>query len=170
MKLTDRYHNINVIFSISLACIAWFSVTLKLYLRAGSISNFFSYFTILSNLLIAVSLTFSCFSPKSKVGTFCSQLSVQTPIALYIFIVCLVYNFVLRGLAVFTGWQLFADNMLHIVVPILYILFWLFFRTKGILKWRDGIYWILFPLFLSDLFFNQRFYCQLVSLSISKCF
>ncbi len=132
--------------AISLAVITWFTIFLQLYLTTESISNFFSYFTILCNLLIAVSLTIASISPKSKAGIFFSSLSVQTAIALYIFIVSLVYNLVLRGIWVFSGWQLFVDNMLHVVNPILYILFWLFFRTKGTLKWQDGLYWIVFPL------------------------
>jgi len=35
--------------------------------------------------------------------------------------------------------------MVHVVNPILYILYCLFFRTEGNLKWRDGIKWIIFP-------------------------
>lgn len=139
--------NIKNTCAIALACVAWFSIILQLYLTDETISNFFSYFTILCNLLIALSLTLSVLSPKSKPGIFFSNLSVQSAIALYIFIVSLVYNLVLRGLLVLTGWQFFLDNMLHVVVPILYILFWLFYRTKGILKWQDGMYWIFFPLF-----------------------
>lgn len=137
--------NIKIIYSIALAFIAWYSIALQLYLITGSISNFFSYFTILSNLLIAVSLTVSSFTQNSKAGNFFSLLSIQTAIALYIFIVSLVYNIILRSIAVFTGWQLFVNNMLHVVIPILYIIFWMFFRTKGNLRWKDAGYWILFP-------------------------
>lgn len=132
--------------AVAVALIAWFCVGLQLYLTEESLANFFSYFTILCNLLIAVSLTASSLFPHTSLGVFFSKLSVQSAIALYIFIVSLVYNLVLRGIWVFSGWQLFVDNMLHVVVPILYFLFWLFFRTKGTLKWQDGVYWILFPL------------------------
>ena len=132
--------------AIALAAIAWFSIVLQLYLTTGSLSNFLSYFTVLCNLLIAVSLTFASLAPNTRAGVFFSLLSVQSAIALYIFIVCLVYNTVLRGILTLTGWHYFVDNMLHVVVPILYILYWLFFRTTGTLKWQDGLYWVFFPI------------------------
>lgn len=131
-------------FGIFVLSLAWFAILFQLYLTEST-ANFFSYFTILCNLLIAVSLTASLFFPKSTVGVFFSKLSVQTPIALYIFIVSVVYNLVLRGILILSGWNLVLDNMLHVIIPILYIIFWIFFRTKGSLKWQDGIYWIVFP-------------------------
>lgn len=135
------------VYATALALIAWFCIGFQLYLTDESVANFFSYFTILCNLLIALSLSCSTFWPQSAAGQFFSRLSVQSAIALYIFIVSLVYNLVLRGIWVLTGWQLFLDNMLHVVIPVLYILYWLFFRSKGNLHWRDGVYWVLFPFF-----------------------
>lgn len=107
--------------------------------------NYFSYFTTLCNFLIAVSLTFSILIPKSRLGTFFSNLSVQSAIALYIFIVSLVYNTVLRGIVLLTGWQYTLDNMVHVIIPILYIIYWLLFRYREILKWSAVFYWIIFP-------------------------
>jgi hypothetical protein len=132
--------------TIVLACMTWFSIALQYFLSTGSTINFFSFFTIQCNLLIAISLTVTLFIPLSKPGTFFSKLSVQSAIALYIFIVALVYNIVLRGLFVLTGWHWFVDNMLHVVIPVLYIAFWLVYRSSGKLKWTDGIYWIAYPL------------------------
>ena len=138
--------NLNFIFASTLAVITWFCVILQFYISPDSFINVISYFTILCNSLIAVNLTFSTFFPKTKLGIFFSQLSVKTAIALYIFIVFVVYNTVLRGIWKPTGWQLFLDNMLHVAIPILYILYWLFFVVKGKLNWRNGLYWLLFPL------------------------
>jgi len=146
MQAVANKLTIKNIFACVIACLAWFSIILQLYLTTGTIGNFFSYFTVLCNLLIAVSLTVALLTPTSKSGIFFLRLSVQPAIALYIFIVSLVYNLVLRGIVVLEGWQLFVDTMLHVVVPLLYLLFWIFFRTSGILKWRDIINWIYFPL------------------------
>ena len=132
--------------AIVFACIAWFSIALQYYLTTGTAINFFSYFTIQCNLLVALSLTFTSLSPNSKIGIFFSSLSVQSAIALYIFIVALVYNLILRSLFAWTGWQWFVDNKLHVIVPLLYILYWFYFRTKGSLKWQDGVYWVIYPL------------------------
>lgn len=132
--------------AIILALITWFAIIFQLYLTTGSVINFISYFTILCNLLVAVDLSISILAPSSKIGLFFSSLSVQTAITLYIFIVGLVYNLVLRGIVPLSGWLLVVDTLLHVVVPILYILYWLLFRPQGILHWRSGFYWALFPL------------------------
>ncbi len=132
---------------IALLLITWFAILLQLSLLKESIFNFISYFTILCNSLIAVSLTVHTIAPKSKMGSFFSSPTVQTGIALNIFIVGLVYNTVLRGIWEPKGWQLVADNLLHVVVPFLYVLYWIVFVPKGTLKWKDGISWTYFPLF-----------------------
>lgn len=132
--------------TLLLAALAWFAVILQLIITTGSFANFLSYFTIECNLLVAVSLTVTGLFPRSKPGIFFSKLSVQSAIALYIFIVGLVYNLVLRGIWEPKGWQLLADNLLHVAVPVLYVLYWVFFRSPGKLYWRDGFYWMIFPL------------------------
>lgn len=132
-------------FAVGVSTIAWVAVFIQLILRQGSIVNFLSYFTVLCNLLIAVSLTCSVFWPAFAIGKFFSRISVQSAIALYILIVGLVYNIVLRGIWVVTGLQWVVDNLLHVVVPVLYVLYWVVVTPKGSLKWKDGLYWTIFP-------------------------
>jgi len=76
------------------------------------------FFTIQCNLLIAISLTCTALAPHAAPGIFFSKLSVQTAIALYIFIVELVYNLVLRRLHDWQGLQWVVDNLLHVIVPV----------------------------------------------------
>ena len=133
------------IFAISLAVITWISVGLQLELMTGTVANFFSYFTIQCNLLIAISLTCAVLMPRSAPGKFFSQLSVQTAIALYIFIVALVYNVVLRRLHHWEGLQWWVDNMLHVVIPVLYLVYWFLFRSPGVIARKDSVKWIIFP-------------------------
>jgi hypothetical protein len=133
------------LFALAVSLIAWFCILFQLYLTKETTSNFFSYFTILCNLLIALCTFCISVIPTSRAGAFFSILSVQTSIALYIFIVALVYNLVLRGIWQLTGWDLILDNMLHVVNPILYILYWVFCRQKGQLKWSNALSWIVFP-------------------------
>ena len=139
-----------------IAVIAWFALVLQLYImleRAPSIGfsamntviNFLSFFTILSNLLVAISCTAPLLIPSSASGAFFSKIQVQSAIAVYIFIVGLVYNLVLRNLWAPTGWQLVADNMLHVVVPAIYLLYWIIFTPKKILHWKNILPWLLFP-------------------------
>ncbi|MBP6589424.1 MAG: Pr6Pr family membrane protein [Chitinophagaceae bacterium] len=143
---------------IILAAISWFALILqfRIMINSGAVTglsrpmlaaNFFSYFTILSNLLVAVSISFQLNFPKSKQGQFFSSSSVSTAIAVYIFIVGLVYNLVLRGIWSPTGWQLVADNLLHVAVPLLYILYWYFFSSPEKLPWKSLLSWLVFPAF-----------------------
>jgi len=135
-----------ILFATVLALLTWFCVILQFYISTDKFINIISYFTILCNSLIAINLSLSAFFPKTKLGIFFSSLSVKTAVALYILIVFVVYNTVLRGIWKPAGWQLFLDNMLHVLIPILYILYWLFFVTKGKLNWKNVFYWLLFPL------------------------
>lgn len=139
-----------------IAMMAWFALALQLYilLRNGpasgirpiaSLINFLSYFTILCNLLVAISLSVIWLSPQSSAGKFFSRVKSQTAIAVYIFIVGLVYNLVLRNIWSPTGWQLLADNLLHVLVPVAYLLYWFTFTQRKILEWPDILPWLIFP-------------------------
>jgi hypothetical protein len=134
------------VFAVSLAALTWFAIALQLYLTKGSVFNFISYFTILSNILVAISLTFSSLFPETTLGRYFADIKVKSAIALYIFIVGLVYNLVLRGIWDPTGWQLIVDNLLHVAVPIFYVVYWFVFTPRGKLNWIDGIAWAYFPL------------------------
>ncbi|RZK28518.1 MAG: hypothetical protein EOO61_21960 [Hymenobacter sp.] len=136
-----------LLFGGLIATLAWFALVVQYLLHTGPVINLFSYFTILSNLLVAVGLTALLLLPAySKPRLLFARASVQTAIAVYIFVVGLVYNGVLRGIWAPTGWQLVVDNLLHVVVPVLYLLYWFFSVPKGAVQWRDGWYWLLFPL------------------------
>lgn len=126
--------------------ITWFALVLQLILLKESIYNFFSYFTILSNLLIAISLTSEIFFPTAKIAKFLSSPTTKSAIALYILIVGLVYNLVLRGIWEPKGWQLVADNLLHVVIPLIYFIYWILFNQKNTLNWKNSIAWSYFPL------------------------
>lgn len=144
-QLKTKQATIKNIYAAIIAVLAWISIGLQYYITDLSSVNFFSYYTTLCNLLIATGLTFSVGLPNRPIGRFFSDLSVQSAIATYIFIVSLVYNLILRGLWILTGLERILDNMVHVVVPILYIIYWILFRSKGTLKWLDGIYWAVFP-------------------------
>ena len=133
-------------YEVAVMLISWFALLLQFVILKDTIPNFFSYFTILSNLLVAISLTVVIFASKTKIGDIFSLPTTSSAIALYILIVGLVYNLVLRGIWDPKGWQLVADNLLHVAVPVLYFIYWLIFILKGTLNWKDGIAWTYFPL------------------------
>jgi hypothetical protein len=109
---------------------------------AEAIGHFFRFFTILSNILVAVLISLHL---QGKSRHWLLQPGNQTAVALYIFIVGLVYNLVLRQLWSPQGWQWVADTLLHVSTPLLYLLYWWFFVNDKPRQWSLAIRWLLFP-------------------------
>ena len=141
----------------TLAILCWFALMLQLYLvishkvppgmhLLGRIIRYFSFFTILSNLLVGISLTFLLVDAEGPLGRFFSRPLIQTAIALYIILVGLVYSALLREVWDPKGLQKVADTLLHDVIPVLYVLYWLIFTPKGLMQWKDALRWLIFPL------------------------
>ena len=140
-----------------MAVIAWFALGLQFYLMVirsdaqGAallrlIANYFSFFTILTNLLIAVGLTWPLVAPDSGGGTFFSQPAVTSATAVYIAIVGVTYSLLLRHLWNPQGGQKVADILLHDAMPLMYVAYWLIFVPKGSLRWNDIPRWLIYPL------------------------
>lgn len=141
---------------IFIAIAAWLALGLQLYIlvkntdtngltKIQAIARFFSYFTILTNLLVAVCLSFIIVKPGTFPGRFFSKPSTLAAITLYIFIVGLVYNTILRYIWEPSGLQKWADEALHVAVPLLFVIYWLLFVPKGSLKWIYSLQWLIYP-------------------------
>ena len=107
--------------------------------------NFFSYFTILTNILAALALTLPWLAPQSAPGEFFSRPTVRTAITTYIIIVMTIVYFVLRHLTNLQGWDFVADVLLHYFMPVLFVIDWLFLVPKQTLKMKDSLGWLAFP-------------------------
>jgi hypothetical protein len=136
-----------------IAGLGWFGLGVQLYfniqdafvknLVAGHLINYFSFFTIETNLLIALVLTISCARPQAE--QFLTTPSVTSALVVYIVIVGVVYAVLLRHLWHPHGLQLLADIALHDAIPLLYPFYWLAFLRKGSLRWSDPAWWLVFP-------------------------
>jgi hypothetical protein len=146
----------NRVFALSLAVIAWLSVLLQCYLSlrlstqkgmsiGGGLGIFFSYFTVLTNVLICVSLTLSLMSPSSALGQWFSRPSVVAGIATSIAFVGLSYHFLLSKTWNPQGVHLLADVMLHYVIPALYVIYWWLDYSKAALRWIYPLFWSIYP-------------------------
>lgn len=111
-----------------------------------TIGNFFSYFTVLTNLLAAFSLSAAQLNPRSTLGAFFSRATVQTAIAGNMLVVACVYNVVLAKLWNPQGSAWVADFLLHSILPLLYLGFWTLFVPKGVLWLSAPLAWLLYPL------------------------
>jgi len=108
--------------------------------------QFFSYFTILSNVLVLLCCFFTVFLAKSRLGIFFTNAQTITAVTLYILIVALIYNSLLRFLLNTKGMLSLVDELLHVVTPLSFFLFWWLFCNKKVLRWHQIFYWLIFPL------------------------
>ena len=145
------------IYRTLLALVGWAALVLQFILArsdgnaAGvpmwlNITNFFSYFTVLTNLLVAFSLTAAQINPRSATGAFFSRSTVQTAIAGYMLVVGCIYNLILAKLWNPQGAHWVADFSLHTLLPLLYLLYWILFVPKGALWLSAPFAWLLYPL------------------------
>jgi len=105
--------------------------------------NFFSYFTIQTNIMVAIALAVPAFAPHSKAGQWLVRPDIRTAITLYIAVVGLVYHFLLAATWAPQGWSLLANNLLHYVMPAAFVLDWLMFSPKGRLRASDPFRWLV---------------------------
>jgi len=133
-----------------IAAAAWYALALQLSILlrtstnwAGTLFNFFGYFTILTNTLVALVLTAPTV-PLTGTARFATP-NVRTAAAVYIAIVGIVYVIVLQELWNPQGAQALADLILHKLVPILYVGYWLVFEPHGRVRWRAALMWLIYP-------------------------
>ena len=132
-----------------LCIIEWFSLILQLDLQIKNsdvsvselLIRYFSYFTILSNILVALCVSCLLFNSKNII----TKQTSQTAIAVYIFVVGLIYNVILRSIWKPQGLQKLVNELLHVVNPILYFLYWIVFANTIKLKTKNIIYWLIYP-------------------------
>jgi len=87
------------------------------------------FFTILTNLLVAVTMTWVAIGGRPSVN-------FLGGVTLAIILVGVVYVTLLQGLRVLTGGHLIADILLHKVSPTLMALWWLLFAPRAKLRPR----------------------------------
>lgn len=100
----------------------------------GSLGAFFSYYTILTNIILVL-IYLSEVLPSPGLALFRSPV-VRGMMAANIALVALYVFFVLRFLASLTGLFQLADNILHYLCPALYLLWWLI-GPHGQLRWSN---------------------------------
>jgi len=150
--MLNRYR----LFAAIAALLGWFTLALQLLLSIQlSIANgqgalagvwtYIGYFTILTNVLVALALTADARGPRGTLSRFFTRPDVHTAISMSIVIVAAIYNLMLRQLWQPQGWQIVTDNILHVVMPVLFLLYWWLAVPKATLRWPQVIVWQLYP-------------------------
>lgn len=143
------------IFAFVGAAMSWFAVIVQFYLLMKNnpasttfekVLRFFGYFTVDTNILVALSFTFIALNSNSRLGRFFTKASSVTAITAYIIIVGITYNVFLRSTWNPQGLQKLVDELLHSVIPVVYVIFWLAFVPAEKLKWKNAFPWLIYPI------------------------
>lgn len=127
------------------------ALTLRLSYSSGNSTLralwiYLAYFTILTNLLAALALTGPALRPRSRVGRFLVRPRTITAVAVYMLLVGIAYNLLLRNAWQPHGWQLIADLLLHSINPLLFLTYWCLFGRDGELSYSAIVRWSAYPL------------------------
>ena len=127
------------------------NITVHHYLADGlsftaAFIRYLGFFTILTNSTVALLFTASALQARKGMAAWLQKTSVKSAFVVYIIVVGVVYNTMLRHLWHPEGLAKVADTILHQVIPLLYVTYWLSFVEKGRLSSRAPWRWLAFPL------------------------
>lgn len=136
---------------------AWFALGLQLTLSLrlvaeqggtplGGLVIYLGYFTVLTNLLVALSLSLALLRPASRIGRWCRRPQVASAVAVSIALVGLAYHLLLRQVWDPQGLQKLADIALHYAVPLLTVLHWWLAVPPTRMAWHAPLAWASWPL------------------------
>lgn len=151
--MNNKSDKVKLTLTAIISVLGWFAVFLQLYLiienRVVSVPEtiirFFSFFTILTNILVAVCFSVLWIKPKNKLELFFLSSKTLTAITLYILIVGIVYNLILRFLWSPTGLQKIDDEILHLIIPILVLIYWAKGVQKKNIEYKNILPWLIYP-------------------------
>lgn len=142
------------IYAGTAALVGWLALALELWIFVTSESdlttvdrlvNYFSYFTILSNILAAVVLTVAATGTRSRLAGFFGRPTVQTGVAAYMTMTAIGYVLLMQTGNPPEGWALVADALLHYVTPLFTLGYWFLFVPRGTLRLGDIVGFLGFP-------------------------
>ncbi|ALU88696.1 hypothetical protein Hrubri_1487 [Herbaspirillum rubrisubalbicans M1] len=140
-----------------IAVISWFAfvaqtdITIsRLLARGGGVLDgldrltmYLTNLTILMSALCFTSLALSLTTPMSR---FFRQPSVISAVVAYLAFVGIAYNLLLRHLWTPTGFRALVNESLHTVVPLLGIVYWIFFVPVFQASLKKSLLWLIYPL------------------------
>lgn len=141
----------------ALAIIAWAGVLLQFWLSINlALANgktvgdgvvvFLGYFTVLSNLFVALTATLPLLVGSSRLGRWFGKPTVLGCATTSIVLVGIAYHLLLRNVWAPQGLQLLADVVLHYVVPISALAYWVAYPPRVDLRFLAPLAWCVYPI------------------------
>ncbi|RPD42146.1 Pr6Pr family membrane protein [Chitinophaga barathri] len=136
------------------ALLGWFAIAGQLYLSVTTrtiplgelLLRFIGYFTITTNTLAALTFTAFWLPRDTRLGRLFRKAESVFAITVFIIVVGVIYNLILRFLWEPKGLQLVVDELLHTIQPLVFVLFWILFIPKRGLKIKAFNPWMIYPL------------------------
>ncbi|WP_421791932.1 Pr6Pr family membrane protein [Hyphobacterium sp.] len=137
-----------VIAGIALAAVlvqyAVFAVETELDFVTATV-RYFSFFTIWTNLLVAMGLGANAFFPNTAMGKFFGQDHIRTAVTAFIVVVGIVYHLLLAADHDPVGISAVLNHFLHTIVPAIVFLEWLFNSGTRDTRFVQVISWQVYP-------------------------
>lgn len=131
----------------------WFAVITQLVLMVQNrqadvletIIRFFSFFTILTNILVALYFSVRVFNSQNRLLLFLNKIGSITAITVFILLVGIVYQIVLRSIWKPEGLQKFVDELLHTIIPLFVLIYWFIFSKREDSNFSILKKWLIYP-------------------------
>ncbi|WP_425638237.1 Pr6Pr family membrane protein [Algoriphagus yeomjeoni] len=135
------------------ALLGWFAVITQFILMLENrvtpipeaVIRFFSFFTILTNTLVALYFTRVTLA-KNLEDSKINNAGILTAITVYIFMVGIVYQVALRHIWQPEGLQMLVDEILHSIIPVLVIVFWARYEKTRSVYYSQIFKWAIYPI------------------------
>jgi len=142
-------------FVVVAAFTAWLALAVQLLLilqgrladqasLMGGVLHFFGYFTILTNTLVAIVLTVA--ARGGDTPSFWLRPWVSSGVTASIILVGLSYSLLLRNAWHPEGVQWVVNELLHDILPPVFVAFWWWCVPKGALQARHVLAWMVYPI------------------------
>ncbi|MFL9923247.1 Pr6Pr family membrane protein [Herbaspirillum lusitanum] len=140
-----------------LAVIGWFAfaaqtdITVNRLLVNGhgildGLERLSSYLTNLTMLMGALCFTSLALRLDTPISRFFRQASVVSAVVAYLAFVGIAYNLLLRQLWQPTGFRALVNESLHTIIPLLAMVYWIFFVPVFKTSLKKSMLWLIYPL------------------------
>ncbi len=148
--------NFQLVYRVVCALCSWFGVIGQLVNAAlngpaewslvGRLVSIASYFTIQTNLLVALWFTVAVMDWKRESSHPVLQSKVKGALTVYITVTGVIYTLLLRNIWEPQGITLVLTTINHDIVPIVFVIDWLLYEKRRSYDWRYVFLWLIYPL------------------------
>jgi hypothetical protein len=129
-----------LIYHIIFAIIGWSAFIYSFFADYNHLVNFFSYFTIQSNLLVICWFTLSIWKDKFS---FTRSPIIRGGLLVYITVTMIIFFTLL--FKEYVGLSLVTTYVLHLILPLSFIVDWFLDKPRERIKLKSALGWIIYP-------------------------